>query len=253
MKSPQPASQSKEQAEEHKLLDLVDGHRLTENISAQPQVIKVFSWVVTILVPLALVLTSVRLLLTPTFVHFEYRTPNFPHDPYGFTREDRLDWSLIALDYLLNDEDISFLANLRFPDGSPVYNQRELDHMEDVKDVVQAALVVWYGSLLGLVILGLWAWRANRENVFRQSLARGGLLTTFLVGAIILLVLLAFGFFFVKFHEVFFAPGTWMFRYSDTLIRLFPERFWRDAFLAIGMLSAGGGILLWFGLRKRFT
>jgi hypothetical protein len=27
------------------------------------------------------------------------------------------------------------------------------------------------------------------------------------------------------FHQIFFSAGTWMFLYSDTLIRLFPERF----------------------------
>ncbi len=42
------------------------------------------SWLirlVTVLVPLLLILTSVRLLLTPLFVQLEYRTPNFPADP----------------------------------------------------------------------------------------------------------------------------------------------------------------------------
>jgi hypothetical protein len=29
-----------------------------------------------------------------------------------------------------------------------------------------------------------------------------------------------------------------VFYYSDTLIRLFPERFWRDAFIAVGLLAA---------------
>ena len=82
------------------------------------------SWVVAILVPLVLILTSVRLLLTPAFVQLEYRTPNFPPDPYGFTQEDRLFWSKIALDYLQNDEGISFLEELQFEDGTAVYNAR---------------------------------------------------------------------------------------------------------------------------------
>jgi hypothetical protein len=37
------------------------------------------------------------------------------------------------------------------------------------------------------------------------------------------------------------------------LIRLFPERFWRDIFLAVGVLSAIGGLILGFlfGRQKR--
>jgi integral membrane protein (TIGR01906 family) len=206
--------------------------------------IQVLSWLVTILVPVALVLTAVRLLLTPVFVQFEYRTPNFPPDPYGFTQQDRLYWSQIALNYLLNDQGISYLGDLRFPDGNPLYNQRELKHMADVKKVVQVALKIWVGSLAGLALLGVWAWRADWLQPFRHGLSRGGWLTLLLVGTVILFVLVGFGVFFVFFHDIFFAPGTWTFSYSDTLIRLFPERFWRDTFLVLGALAGGGGLAL---------
>jgi integral membrane protein (TIGR01906 family) len=123
--------------------------------------------------------------------------------------------------------------------------------MVDVKKTVKAAISVWYGSLIGMLLLGLWAWRGYWWYDFRHGLGRGGWLTVILIGAIIIFVLLGFGFFFVGFHEVFFAPGTWTFRYSDTLIRLFPERFWRDTFLTLGGLALLGGLLLAFGFRSK--
>jgi integral membrane protein (TIGR01906 family) len=56
---------------------------------------------------------------------------------------------------------------------------------------------------------------------------------------------------FVAFHRIFFADGTWMFRFSDSLIRLFPVRFWRDAFIWVGVIALGGGIALgYFGGRR---
>lgn len=213
--------------------------------------IRVLAWLTSILVPLAIILTAVRLLLTSAFVQLEYRTPNFPPDPYGFTLEDRLYWSIIAKDYLINDQGISFLADLRFQDGSSVYNARELQHMVDVKVVLQDVLIVWYGSLLALVMLGVWAWRGDWWINFREGLARGGWLTVVLVGVVVTVVLIGFGVFFVFFHEIFFDPGTWIFDFSDTLIRLFPERFWRDTFLAIGLLSAAGGLALALVFRRR--
>lgn len=220
-------------------------------VESSPFGARVLAGLVTILVPVVLVLTAVRLLLTPAFVQFEYRTPNFPSDPYGFSRADRLYWSQIALDYLLNDAGIDFLADLRFGNGTPVYNQRELSHMVDVKNVVQAALYVWYGSLAMLVALGIYAWRGNWWGTYREAVARGGWGTIYLVGAVILFVLVGFGIFFVFFHEVFFDPGTWTFSYSDTLIRLFPERFWRDTFLVLGVLAGGGGLALAYAFRPR--
>ena len=211
------------------------------------------SWIVAILVPVVLILTSVRLLLTPAFVHLEYRTPNFPSDPYGFTREDRLYWSQIALDYLLNDEGIAYLENLQFENGSQVYNARELKHMVDVKNVVQAVLIVWYVSLISIFLLGIWAYWGSWWDEYKHGLARGGWITVILIAVTLVGVLIAFSVLFVFFHEVFFDSGTWVFRFSDTLIRLFPERFWRDTFIAIGMLSIAGGAALGLAFRRKTT
>ncbi len=209
----------------------------------------VLGWLVTILVPIAIILTGVRLMMTPAFLQIEYRMPGFPEDRYGFTREDRLYWSQIALDYLLNSEDISFLGDLRFEDGSPVYNERELIHMVDVKIALRITLLSWGVALGGLFVLGLWAWRAAWIYEYRQGLSRGGWLTVALVSAVILFVLLSFSVFFVAFHNVFFEPGTWLFYYSDTLIRLFPERFWRDIFIYVGVFAFVAGLFL--GLRVK--
>jgi uncharacterized membrane protein len=40
------------------------------------------------------------------------------------------------------------------------------------------------------------------------------------------------------------VPGSWLFSYSDTLIRLFPMQFWFDAMLAISLFSFAGRLLL---------
>lgn len=211
----------------------------------------ILGWLVTILVPLVIVLTGVRLMMTPAFLKIEYSMPGFPEDRYGFTRQDRLYWSQIALDYLLNSADISFLGDLRFEDGSPVYNERELKHMVDVKIALNTTMLVWYLSIGGLFVLGLWAWRANWLHEYRLGVARGGWVTVVFVGSIILFVLLSFGVFFVAFHNVFFEPGTWLFYYSDTLIRLFPERFWRDIFIYVGLFSLVTGLLLGWRLKPK--
>lgn len=223
------------------------------------------SWVVSLLMPIALVMAVVRLLITPAYLAVEYNTPGFPADPYGFTKQDRLHWSKIAAEYLLNDADISFLADLRFPDGQQappescqymddctrLYNDRELKHMEDVKTVVKAALNVWYVGLGLLLLFWFIAGQAHWGQEYRQGLQRGGWLTVFLLLGIILFVLLSFNVLFVAFHNVFFQAGTWQFLFSDTLIRLFPERFWRDTFIAVGVLSGGAGLAIAYFLRLK--
>jgi integral membrane protein (TIGR01906 family) len=237
-----------------------------EQISTTPITIpNLLSWLVTLLTPIALVMAVVRLLISPGYLVVEYSTPGFPPDPYGFTKEDRLYWSKIAAEYLLNDADISFLADLRFPEGQQgppescqfiddctrLYNDRELEHMVDVKVVVKAALRIWYVSLGLLLVLWFVAGQAGWGQAYREGLRRGGWLTIFLLVGIILFVLLAFNVMFVAFHNVFFEAGTWQFLFSDTLIRLFPERFWRDTFIAVGVLSAAAGFAVAYFLRPK--
>ena len=226
---------------------------------------RVFPWLIMLLVPIAVAMAAVRLIINPWYVEFEYRTPNFPPDPYGFTMQDRLIYSKIAIDYLVNNAGISFLGDLRFPSGQEtppatcatmddctrMYNDRELKHMADVKFVVQAASRVWYVSLVVLALFGLWAWRGGWLAAFRRGLRLGGWLTLILIVVILLLVLFAFNFIFVLFHEIFFRAGTWMFLYSDTLIRLFPERFWSDTFMMVGGITLAGGLILALVFRRR--
>lgn len=212
----------------------------------------ILSWVVTLIVPVALALTGVRLMMTNTFLNVEYNLPGFPPDPYGFTTQDRLHWSRIAMDYLTNPEGISFLGDLRFPDGTPLYNERELEHMVDVKIAIGGTLTIWYLSLIGLALLAMWAWRSGWMDAYLGGMSRGGFLTALLVGAIIAFAVLSFRVLFVYFHNIFFEAGTWMFYYSDTLIRLFPERFWQDIFIYVGSIALVSGLVLGFGLwRKR--
>jgi integral membrane protein (TIGR01906 family) len=189
-------------------------------------------------------LGAVRLLLTPVFIQIEYRMPNFPEDSYGFSQEERLHWAEIARQYLLNRAGIEFLGDLTFEDSSPLYNQRELRHMLDVKIVVNAAMGVLYASLALIVIAGVWARRTDWWESYRLALSRGGWVTVGLLVFLIVAIALSFNTVFVAFHQVFFEGDTWIFRYSDTLIRLFPVRFWRDAFVTVGVLALSGGLAL---------
>ena len=218
----------------------------------------ILSWLVTILIPLILIGLAIRVLLTPLFYQLEYNMPYFPPDEYGFTKADRLKWAPYAVNYLANRADISYLGDLKFEDGSPLYNERELSHMSDVKRVTQGALNVWYISLAALTLLGIWSWRGNWMQTYRSGLMRGGWLMVALAGAIGLIALIGilvnpniFWNFFAGLHAIFFEGNSWLFYYSDTLIRLFPLRFWQDAFLYVAVIALGGGIALGLGLKPR--
>ena len=216
----------------------------------------ILSYLTSLLIPLALIGTALRILLSPLFFNIEYRMPYFPADEYGFTQQDRLRWAPFAVDYLINNAEISYLGDLKFENGSPLYNERELTHMADVKNVVRGALTVWYISLAILALLAMLAWRGDWVYEFINGLRRGGM---WMIGLAVSLGLIAgigiaispdvFWQFFTFFHSIFFEGDSWLFYYSDTLIRLFPIRFWQDAFLWAAILALGGGAGLAFGLK----
>ena len=215
-------------------------------------IVQISKWLITIFVPVVLVLVSVRILLTPVFINVEYRLPYFPEDPYGFTREERLYWSELSRKYLVNSAGIEFLSDLQFGDETSFYNERELHHMLDVKNVIRVAMIVMASGLVMVVGIGIWAWRAGWWEEFKIALSRGGWLSVGLIAAVLVYLIFNFDSLFVTFHRIFFEGDTWLFKYSDSLIRLFPVVFWRDAFIWVGTLTLAGGLAIgYFFSRKK--
>jgi integral membrane protein (TIGR01906 family) len=212
-------------------------------------------WLIVLGLPLMLVLINARLLMSRAYLRWEYNRSGFPPDPYGFTTQDRLSYAPLALDYLFNDAGIDFLADQTLPGGSPLYNQRELSHMQDVKAVARQLALAGLAGLVVVVagVIGL-AWRPDTRPVLRLALLRGSLLTAGLVILGVTSVAIGFRAFFTQFHALFFEGETWIFPTSDTLIRLFPEEFWIDAFALLfgGALIEAlilAGAMWWWGRR----
>lgn len=209
--------------------------------------LRIIQVAVVVMMPLFLGLTNISLIINPAYPKMEYAKANFPPDRFGFTQEQRLELALVAVDYLRrpqpSHEVIYLLEEQRLPGTDlPLYNEREIQHMIDVKDVTDALsnvrLIAAATVIFGLAIL-LWN-RPTRPNGYRAIL-NGGLSTTMLLLFIALFILLAWNVFFVQFHELLFPPDSWMFFMDDSLIRLFPEKFWFDVgvILSVGTLIEG--------------
>lgn len=211
---------------------------------------KISSWLVSILTPFVILMISIRILISPLFAQIEYQLPGFPEDPYGFTLEDRLRWSEPSIKYLVNSEGIGYLESLRFENGEPIYNPSELSHMEDVKAVVTGMRIALAALTVILLIFTMININKGNKHLILQSFHNGGWGILGLIGAIMILLVISFNQLFTWFHQIFFESGTWRFYTSDTLIRLFPMRFWRDAFIFVGVLSILFGVITILVTRK---
>ena len=200
--------------------------------------------IITIMVPFFLLLSAGRIIFNSFYLDYEYRLPNFPADPFGFTTADRLHWGKLSLEYLFNNQGPEFLSSQHLADGSPLYNERELSHMIDVKNLIQKALVVWYVVSGVLIVLGIVTWRTKWKKEYWRAVAYGGWLTILLILLVLLGVAINFDQFFAAFHHLFFTGNSWLFYTSDTLIRLFPLKLWSDGFTFAGILTLTAAVIL---------
>jgi integral membrane protein (TIGR01906 family) len=208
-------------------------------------ILKVSKIVVVILIPVILILGSARLLATDTYLALEYGKASFPPDLYGFTSQQRFILASTNIHYvrahLPNDELAKQTLN-----GVPVYNEREVTHMADVQAVFQIILRVWQTAFILILLIGVILIQNGEQKRFASAIQWGELLSSGLILAIALFAIFAWQTWFELFHRFLFVPGSWLFSYTDTLIRLFPIKFWFDATLTISILTFVSGVLLAF-------
>lgn len=114
---------------------------------------------------------------------------------------------------------------------APVLDAGERSHMTDVRTVLMGLGLVALMAAILLLIVGLasrgrrWFWRAAAVGA-----------RVLVVGVVVVGV--GFALFFDQafelFHEIFFAPGTYMFDpRTEKLVQLFPDQFWSETSVAL--------------------
>jgi len=197
--------------------------------------------------PFFFLLLGIHLLLwtAQIWVPLEYRAPGFPADRYGFSYDQRVHWSEVDIAYLVSGDTLSFFDDYFLETGEPMHNARELRHMEDVKELIDASRIAL--GILAIAVLGgqlFMGLRFGRREV-GESMMAGGRLTLVLMIVLGVGIALSFNALFVGFHHIFFTGDTWLFSYSDTFIRLYPERFWLDTFVYVVLLTLIQALLSW--------
>lgn len=212
---------------------------------------KILIVILAIFIPFVILMGGVRLIMNPAFTEIEYDRAGFPPDPYGMETPERKQWAGYSIRYLTNNEPIDYLSNLQNFKGQKIFTESELSHMADVKEVVQRALLAWY-IILGLsVAMLVWFLVMGQWSAMRKAFQAGGWVTFGLISALLIFLAVSFDTLFTRFHQLFFAEGTWLFDESSTLIRLFPFVFWRDAFALVLTFTLLIGIILALIFRKR--
>ena len=125
--------------------------------------------------------------------------------------------------------------------------------MLDVKILLKQALRLFYLFLILYILIIIWAKMKHQLHLVWGAASKGGWLTLGLIGLILAGVVISFDALFTAFHQLFFTGDTWLFYYSDTLIRLFPMRLWQDAFIFMGIITIAVALFFAiYGNKKKF-
>ena len=213
---------------------------------------------IAVVVPPTLVSNALRVLATDTFVRHELGRKGFPPDRYGFTDEQRENLALLGLRSIEPGSDgIVLLERATLPDGLPAFDERELTHMQDVRSLFVPLQWGGLAVMLALAILALALARTRLRTVVPRGLLVGALATLGIALIAVPLILLGFDDFFTGFHEMLFEGESWRFSSTDTLIRIYPERFWEDVSTLAAGFTVAQALLLgalawwWLGVAKR--
>ena len=228
---------------------------------------------IALLLPFFLILSNVRIFMSSAYARWEYAKPNFPSPeevaswgnsgarsdditivPIGF-RQHIVD---TTLDYVKGTGTESLIdEDLLFDNGRRVYNEREVKHLTDVRILTGQAFLTQ--AIIGIVILlsAVYLARTGRGSSAAKALLTGSIFTVGLIGFIGVFAAFAFRFYFVRFHRMFFEGETWMFPNTDTLIQIFPEKFWFDVSLLIVLFTLVSAVIIgvvsivWIGMGRR--
>jgi integral membrane protein (TIGR01906 family) len=232
-------------------------------VSAAPELLDwlrgLVSLAFALLLPLLIIGTSLRGLVTDR----DFMLRGFRDNQVGVTtglddaQLQRIADAFVAYFQAPSGQQIQ-LQVTAFGQSRPLFNEREVQHMEDVQALIQlflrlqliAAAVVIARLALAIVF--------DRQPV---SLGREMLLSTALMVALVVLVVLLsladFDALWTRFHQIAFRNDLWQLDPTrDYLIMLFPEPFWFTATIRMAtsvavqtMVVAGLGLALIFSQR----
>ena len=187
----------------------------------------------------------------------ELRLYEYGFNKYGISEVTGLEGSELTkastglIDYFNTSKDSAQIKVVKDGQEMDIFSQREIDHLNDVKGIIQLFYSVQWITLAYALIYIL-AGFITRKRAFLRRLMQvvffGGIFTLALFAFVGIWALIDFEGLFLTFHLTSFSNDLWMLDPSkDYLIMMFPEGFFFDAALfllgstVVEALILGGG------------
>lgn len=166
----------------------------------------------------------------------EYKKLNISQST-GMSQQELLNTTKELLNYIKDKRDDLNITAVVQGQERQVFNQREIDHMVDVKNLFALGFRLRWISfgVFGLLVAFL-AWYKGKDVLRLLSISYLRVLAIFAVLLIILLILMSMDFTAVwnGFHYIAFSNDLWILNpETDILIQMVPESFFYDTVIRI--------------------
>ena len=160
-------------------------------------------------------------------------------------QEELLPLYKVLTDYMVGSRDTIQIEATVGGQAMPMYNQREIDHMVDVKHLIDLVKQVRMGLIL---VIGLGLFYLVRQGGGMKSIFTGQFISTVAIFlGFIGMAMTDFNAYFIKFHELLFTNDLWLLDpRTDRMIQLLPQVFFRDIVIVIVLFY--GFVSLFLGL-----
>jgi integral membrane protein (TIGR01906 family) len=171
----------------------------------------------------------------------------------GISMEELMRGTSELLDYLKGErEDLKIKATIN-GEQRYLFNQKEMEHMVDVKHLYQwaAGFRTWsLAAFLLLMVILIFLARKNIINILSRTFEKSMAFFLLLLILLGLFICVDFTAFWDRFHHIFFTNDLWQLNpETDLLIQMVPEQFFFDMVIRILLIFLAGLIFTVIALR----
>lgn len=175
---------------------------------------KYLTVLIIVLIPLTIIFTNASLLVTNySFFLKIYREQNIYINFSDATTLNKETNNVIGYFRGNNLLDVNF------------YSVQAISHLKDVKNLLNIAQTIMYGSMLLLIFLITYVISKKELENLRKAITLGAALTIILTIVVAATLIVNFQNMFIYFHLALFRNNYWLFEESDNLIKMFPQKF----------------------------
>ena len=203
---------------------------------------KALLWLIVFLIPLILLLSNLKVMVfEQDFHHTLFSKYNVYDD---IPEADEIDRQLV-----------DYFADRRESIAVDRFNEREIDHLRDVREVLHWLFLTLNILVIVFLLLVIIIYFVDKKGFMQNVswlLISGGSITIGLLVLLWFFSIFNFDALFSAMHATFFRQGTWIFDANDALVRIYQEGFFQDMLIRIAVNTVlWAAVILLIGLAMK--